>query len=464
MESGDTYATTGNLKAMDPTSFYLLSLGCAKNRVDSEVILGGLISAGYHPEDDPLKAQLIVVNTCSFIESAVQESIDTILALAEARKKGACRLLVVTGCLPQRYGKKLAEAMPEVDLLLGTGTFHRLPLLLDRRQPGDPQEIHLDPPRFLMEAETPRVLSGPCYSAYLKVAEGCSNRCAFCTIPAIRGSYRSRPLDDLLREADRLALQGVRELNLVAQDTTAYGEDLGPTPRLADLLDTLARTGLFSWIRILYAYPQRITGRLLEVMGTHPSICPYLDIPFQHASERVLRAMGRSGSPTEFLRLVQWIRAELPTVTLRTTLMVGYPGETDDDFQELYELVDEVRFQRLGIFAYSAEQGTAAARLGDSVPKRVKTRRLRKLAALQEKISLAYHRQLIGTTQPVLVEGRSPETKLLLQGRLASQAPEVDGRVLISSGFGRVGEIMPVRLTEAHPHDLVGEIVKSELL
>jgi ribosomal protein S12 methylthiotransferase len=449
---------------MEPSTFHLLSLGCAKNRVDSEVILGGLISAGYHPEEDPLKAQVIVVNTCSFIESAAQESIDTILELAQAKDKGACRLLVVTGCLPQRYGKKLAEAMPEVDLLLGTGAFHRLPLLLSRRQPGDPPEIHLEPPRFLMDADTPRVLSGPFYSAYLKLAEGCSNRCAFCTIPAIRGRYRSRPLDDLLREADWLALQGVRELNLVAQDTTAYGEDLGPTPRLADLLGTLARAGLFSWIRVLYAYPQRITGRLLEVMGTHPSICPYLDIPFQHASGRVLQAMGRSGSSAEFIRLVERIRGQIPAITLRTTLMVGFPGETDDDARELYDFVEEVRFQRLGIFAYSPERGTAAARLGDSVPKRVKTRRVQKLAALQEKISLAYHRKLVGTTRPVLVEGPSPETELLLEGRLASQAPEVDGRVLISSGFGRVGEIMPVRLTEAHPHDLVGEIAKSELL
>ncbi|MBP1726492.1 MAG: ribosomal protein methylthiotransferase, partial [Deltaproteobacteria bacterium] len=212
--------------------------------------------------------------------------------------------------------------MPEVDLFLGTGTFHRLPSLLNRRQPGDPQEIHLEPPRFLMDADTPRVLSSPFYSAYLKVAEGCSNRCAFCTIPTIRGRYRSRPMDDLLREADWLAVQGVRELNLVAQDTTAYGEDLGLTPRLADLLDTLAGTGLFSWIRVLYAYPQRITGRLVEVMGTHRSICPYLDIPFQHASKRVLQAMGRSGSSAEFIRLVEWIRAKLPAITLRTTLMV----------------------------------------------------------------------------------------------------------------------------------------------
>ncbi|HVO83255.1 MAG TPA: 30S ribosomal protein S12 methylthiotransferase RimO [Syntrophobacteria bacterium] len=449
---------------MDLTTFYLLSLGCAKNRVDSEVILGGLISAGYGPEADPLKAQLIVVNTCSFIESAAQESVDTILELAQAKEKGACRLLVVTGCLPQRYGKKLAEAMPEVDIFLGSSTFHQLPSLLKGRQPGDAQEIHLETPSFLMDANTPRVLSGPFYSAYLKVADGCSNRCAFCTIPAIRGRYRSRPLDDLLREAEWLAAEGVRELNLVAQDTTAYGEDLGPTPRLADLLDTLARTRLFSWLRVLYAYPQRITERLLEVMGTHPSICPYLDIPFQHASERLLQAMGRSGSSAECIRLVEWIRAQLPTITLRTTLMVGFPGETDDDFQELYDFVAAVRFQRLGLFAYSPEQGTAAARLEESVPKRLKTRRLRRLAALQEKISLAYHRELVGTVRAVLVEGPSPETELLLEGRLASQAPEVDGRVLISSGFGRVGEIMPVRLTQAYPHDLVGEIAESELL
>lgn len=449
---------------MDPTTFYLLSLGCAKNRVDSEVILGVLISAGYRPEEDPLKAQLLIVNTCSFIESAAQESIDTILEIAQAKEKGSCRLLVVTGCLPQRYGKKLAGAMPEVDLFLGTGTFHRLPSLLSRHHPGDPQEVHLANPRFLMDAETPRVLSGPFYSAYLKVAEGCSNRCAFCTIPAIRGHYRSRALDDLVREADWLASQGVRELNLVAQDTTAYGEDLGPTPRLADLLDALARTGLFSWIRILYAYPQRITGRLIEVMGTHPSICPYLDIPFQHASERVLGAMGRTGSATEFLRLVESIRGQIPGITLRTTLMVGFPGETEADFQELYEFVAEVRFHRLGMFAYSPEKGTSAARLGDSVPNRVKARRLRKLTALQEKISVAYHRKLIGTTQPVLIEGTSTETELLLGGRLASQAPEVDGRVLINRGCGHVGEIMPVRITEAHPHDLVGEIVSAELL
>jgi ribosomal protein S12 methylthiotransferase len=449
---------------MDPTTFHLVSLGCAKNRVDSEVILGALLAAGYLPEKDPLNARLLVVNTCSFIESAAQESIDTILEIAQAKERGACELLVVTGCLPQRYGKKLAQALPEVDLFLGTGTFRSLPALVSRHQPGDPQEILLDPPRFLMDAETPRVLSSLSYSAYLKVAEGCSNRCSFCTIPAIRGPYRSRPLADLLREAERLESRGVRELNLVAQDTTAYGEDLGPTPRLADLLEALARSGFFPWIRILYAHPHGITERLLEVMGSHPSICPYLDIPFQHASARVLRAMGRSGSAPEFLKVLDSVRGKLPGAALRTTVMVGFPGEAQADFQELYEFVGEARFQRLGIFTYSPEKGTAAARLGDPVPQRIKTRRLKKLAALQERISLLYHRDVVGTIQPVLIEGTSPETELLLEGRLASQAPEVDGRVLINRGLGNVGEIMPVRLTEAHPYELVGEIVGSEML
>jgi ribosomal protein S12 methylthiotransferase len=449
---------------MEPTTFYLLSLGCAKNRVDSEVILGALLAAGYQPENDPFKAGLLVVNTCSFIESAAQESVDTILEIAQAKERGACQLLAVTGCLPQRYGKKLARALPEVDLFLGTGTFRRLPALLSRHQPGDPQEMYLDPPRFLMDAKTPRALSGPSYSAYLKVAEGCSNRCSFCTIPAIRGPNRSRPLDDLLREAEWLASRGVRELNLVAQDTTAYGEDLGPKPRLAELLEALVRTGFFPWIRILYAHPHRITERLLEVMASHPSLCPYLDIPFQHASERVLRAMGRSGSTHEFLKLLESIRGRLPGATLRTTVMVGFPGETEADFQQLYEFVGQACFQRLGIFSYSPEKGTAAARLGDPVPERIKTRRLKKMAALQERISLVYHQGLVGTTQPVLIEGPSPETDLLLEGRLPSQAPEVDGRVLINRGLGRVGEIMPVRITEAHPHDLIGEIVGSEML
>jgi ribosomal protein S12 methylthiotransferase len=446
---------------VEPTTFYLLSLGCSKNRVDSEVILGVLTDAGYRLEQDPLKAQVIVVNTCAFIESATQESIDAILDLARTKEEGECRVFVVAGCLPQRYGRKLARAMPEVDLFVGTSSFPLLATLLHRHHAGDPQGIYLEAPKFLMNSYTQRVLSAPFYSAYLKIAEGCGNRCTFCTIPAIRGPYRSRPLEDLLREAEWLASMGVKEVNLVAQDTTAYGEDLGSRPRLADLLDSLARTSLFPWIRVLYGHPLRVNRKLLEVMGSHTSICAYLDLPFQHASSRILRAMGRSGSTKEFCLLVDSIRNHLPEVTLRTTLMVGFPGETEEDFQKLYGFVEKVRFQRLGLFAYSPEKGTTAARLVSTVPEEVKQERLETLAALQTRISLDLNQRLVGTVQPAIIEGTSPETELLLEGRLGSQAPEVDGRVLINRGFGKIGKITPVLITEAHPHDLVGEIVDA---
>lgn len=448
---------------MEPTTVYLISLGCPKNRVDSEVILGCLINAGYKPVEEPLDARLIVVNTCGFIRSATEESIETILELAQAKKSGRCEFLVVAGCLPQRYGRKLVKSMPEVDLFVGTSSFVHLVEILARNQRDDLERLILEPPRFLMTARTPRTLSAPFYSAYLKVAEGCSNRCSFCTIPAIRGPYRSRPLNDLLQEAEWLASQGVIELNLVAQDTTAYGTDLEATLRLPDLLEALAKIGKFHWIRLLYAYPQKIDGKLLETMASHESICNYLDLPLQHVSGHLLKAMGRTGSAEEFFELVTTIREYLPEVTLRTTLIVGFPGERQEDFQELYEFVEKARFQRLGLFAYSPEKGTRAALLSDPVEESVKIQRVQALAALQEKISLDYNSRLVGTAQPVLIEGVSDESDLLLQARLASQAPEVDGCVLINKGFGKVGEIVAARITEAHPHDLIGEIAESEL-
>lgn len=446
---------------MEPTTVYLISLGCPKNRVDSEVILGSLINAGYKPVEEPLDARLIVVNTCGFIRSATEESIETILELAQAKKSGRCEFLVVAGCLPQRYGRKLVKSMPEVDLFVGTSSFVHLVEILARNQRDDLARLILEPPRFLMTAKTPRTLSAPFYSAYLKVAEGCSNRCSFCTIPAIRGPYRSRPLNDLLQEAEWLASQGVIELNLVAQDTTAYGTDLEATLRLPDLLEALAKIGKFHWIRLLYAYPQKIDGKLLETMASHESICNYLDLPLQHVSGHLLKAMGRTGSAEEFFELVTTIREYLPEVTLRTTLIVGFPGERQEDFQELYEFVEKARFQRLGLFAYSPEKGTRAALLSDPVEESVKIQRVQALAALQEKISLDYNSRLVGTAQPVLIEGVSDESDLLLQARLASQAPEVDGCVLINKGFGKVGEIVAARITEAHPHDLIGEIAES---
>jgi len=446
---------------MEPTTFYLQSLGCSKNRVDSEVILGTLMAAGYRSIEDPLEARLIVVNTCSFIESATQESVDTILELAQAKQLGKCKVMVVAGCLPQRYGRKLLQSMPEVDLFVGTSSFVRLPSLLANYLKISQEKLCLETPTFLMTSETARTLSAPFYSGYLKVAEGCNNSCTFCTIPAIRGHYRSRPLEDLLQEAEWLASQGVVELNLIAQDTTAYGIDLGKSPRLPDLLEALAEADRFSWIRVLYGYPQRINRRLLEIMGSHDSVCKYLDLPLQHVSPQLLKAMGRSGSAQEFHELLGIIRDCLPQVTLRTTFIVGFPGETEADFKELYDFVALARFQRLGIFTYSPENGTRAARFSNPVPESVKEQRLQTLADLQEEISLDYHKQLLHTVQPVLIEGLSAETDLLLEARLPSQAPEIDGCVFINKGIGQVGEIMEVKITEAYPHDLVGEVLEN---
>jgi ribosomal protein S12 methylthiotransferase len=419
------------------------------------------MGAGYKPVEQPLEARLIVVNTCSFIESATEESIETILELAQAKEQGCCEFLVVAGCLPQRYGRKLVKSMPEVDLFLGTSSFARLVEILARKQTGEVDRLDLEPPRFLMTSKTPRTLSAPFYSGYLKIAEGCSNRCSFCTIPAIRGTYRSRPLNDLLEEAEWLASQGVIELNLVAQDTTGYGRDLGATVRLPNLLEGLAKIGKFPWIRVLYGYPQKIDRGLLETMASYESICNYLDLPLQHVSSHLLQAMGRTGSVGETHELLALIREYLPEATLRTTLMVGFPGETDGDFQELYDFVEQARFHRLGLFTYSPEKGTKSALLNDPVDESVKTQRVHALAALQEKISLDYNSRLVGTAQPVLLEGVSEESDLLLQGRLASQAPEVDGCVLINKGFGQVGAIVVARITDAHPYDLIGEIVES---
>jgi len=446
---------------VEPTTFYLQSLGCPKNRVDSEVILGSLMNAGYKPVEEPLAARLIVVNTCAFIRSATEESIETILELAQAKKLGQCELLVVAGCLPQRYGRKLVSSMPEVDLFVGTSSFIHLAHILARSEKNELKKLNLEPPRFLMTAKTPRTLSAPFYSAYLKVAEGCSNRCSFCTIPGIRGPYRSRSLTDVLQEAEWLASQGVIELNLVAQDTTAYGTDLVAASRLPDLLEGLAKIGSFRWIRVLYGYPQKIDDKLLETMASYESICKYLDLPLQHVSGHLLEAMGRRGSAEEFLKLIAKIREYLPEATLRTTFIVGFPGERQEDFQELYEFVEQAKFQRLGLFAYSPEKGTRAALFTDPVDKMATIQRVQALAALQEKISLDYNSRLVGTAQPVLIEGASDESDLLLQARLASQAPEVDGCVLINKGFGQVGEIVAARITEAHPYDLIGEIAES---
>ncbi|MEE8162345.1 MAG: 30S ribosomal protein S12 methylthiotransferase RimO [Acidobacteriota bacterium] len=440
-----------------------LSLGCAKNRVDTEVMLGHLTRSGHEITASPEEAEIIVVNTCGFIESASQESVDSILEMARQKVVGNCRRLIVAGCLVQRYRTQILEQIPEVDAVIGTNEIPEiLELCLD-------QTLKPNPPRYesrelyLYSDSDPRILTTPGYSAYLKVAEGCDHPCTFCVIPQIRGSFRSRPLDSVLTEARRLAAQGVREINLVAQDTTMYGWDWGNRLGLADLIRRLGEIEGIRWIRFLYAYPNNIYDELLQAMAETPSACKYIDVPLQHISRQLLKQMKRGGNRRSLTRLLMRIRDRVPGVAIRTTMIVGFPGETEEDVHELMEFVEEARFERLGVFTYSDEDDAASHQLGSKVPEDVKEERRQRLMKLQTGISEAVNLKLVGATLPVLVEGRSAESDLLWQGRLSTQAPDIDGVVYLNDGITdqtRPGDIVPVRINEAHPYDLVGTVVQ----
>lgn len=436
---------------------YFISLGCAKNQVDSEMMLHQLSVAGFILTREPDQAEVVVINTCSFIEPAIRESIETILEAARLKKEGACQVLVVTGCFPQRYQNQLIKQLPEVDLFLGTESFSGLAgllsgLLAGRKTP----KMVLKPDPGLWTEPYQRLLTTTPGTAYLKISEGCSNRCAYCTIPSIRGPFRSRDPKVLFQEARTLAGQGVRELIIIGQDTTSYGTDLKQRLSLVGLINHLLRIDSFQWLRLLYLRPERITRDLLNLMAREERICPYLDIPIQHVSDRVLKAMNRPYGQKRLRDLIQKIRKMIPMAALRTTLMVGFPGERPEDFQELLQFVSEVQFDHLGLFRYSPEEGTTAAGYSDQVPEEIGQDRLDLLMEIQEQISLKKNQRRIGSLEPVLVTGLSPESELLIQGRTRFQAPEVDGVVYITDGRPRVGEIHQVKITEAHAYDLVG--------
>lgn len=445
----------------EPRAVYVVSLGCPKNLVDTEIMLGSLAQEGWEVCNSPEEATVLLVNTCAFIAPACQEAVDTILELARHKENAPRKRLVVVGCLVQRYGADLASLLPEVDLLVGVNDFPHLPRLL--KQDGRPTAPRLYCRRrpYDYAAVQPRYAALPRYLGYLKIAEGCSHACSFCTIPRIRGPYRSRPLATLITEARHLSAFGVKEVILVAQDTTAYGQEWGGRPGLGELLQELADIPGFVWIRLLYAYPSRITDSLLKTMAGIPVVVPYLDLPVQHAHDDVLSRMGRGYRRQDILDTCQRIRAYLPQATLRTTVMVGFPGETEAHFESLLELVEEVRFHHLGVFLYYPEEGTVAASFAGAVPRRVAQGRARRLKALQRKIVKEKLRDLVGTVQPVLVEGVSQESPYLLKGRLQCQAPEIDGQVLITAGVGQVGEVQPVHLTRAIAPDVLGEIISS---
>jgi ribosomal protein S12 methylthiotransferase len=441
----------------------LVNLGCPKNQVDSEVMLGMLSHEGFELTSDTEKAEVIVINTCGFIDAAKQESINSIIEFGGYKKSGACRVLIAAGCLAHRYPKELMAELPELDAVVGTGDFPKIAgicrTLLARDRRGRKQHVWTASPTALYDAATPRLTLSPRHWAYLKVSEGCNYRCSFCAIPNFRGDLVSREVSDILAEARLLAEKGVVELNLIAQSLTSFGWDRREKNGLMGLLRPLVKVDGIRRIRLFYTYPTDLTDELLEFMAADPKICNYVDLPLQHINDQILRKMNRKGSSRLIRNLLTRIREKVPGVTLRSTFIVGFPGETEAQFEEIADLIREVRFDRLGVFTYSQEDGTTAFPLGDPVPAEVKVERQEKLLTLQSAIVREKHASMIGTVQDVLVDGPSRETDLLLEGRTEGQAPEIDGVVYINDGVASAGEMVKVEITQAGEHDLVGHIV-----
>jgi len=434
----------------------LVSLGCPKNLVDSEVMLGRLRERGYELSNDPRQADVIVVNTCAFIDRAKQESIDTILEMAREKQQGRAQRLVVTGCLAQRYDAELRREIPEIDASLGTGQVEDIVAAVEGLATVTESE-HL--PTWVYDHTAPRLLSTAPYMAYLKISEGCDYTCTFCIIPKLRGLHRSRPLEDVLAEAESLAARGVRELVLVAQDSTRYGLDLGLRDGLAPLLRRLGQIEGIRWIRIMYAYPATLSDPILAAMAEVDKVVKYVDIPLQHASEAVLKRMKRPTGKGNLMGMLERIRQRVPGVAMRSSFIVGFPGETDAEFEELRAFAEHAEFDNVGVFTYSDEEGTTAFDLPGRVPALVKANRRRRLMAIQKRVSQRKHQAKVGQRFEVLVEGPHPESEFLLAGRLASQAHEIDGGVLINDGSASPGDFVTCEITEAHPYDVVGRIV-----
>jgi len=440
-------------------TYHIISLGCPKNLVDSEILDGSLEKAGLERTGDPGKADLVIVNTCAFIDPAKEESIDEILRIGEMKKTSGRPLLIVAGCLPQRFGRELETLLPEVDFFFGTTAPRDLPSLLRSLLEGSehPRRNLLGPPDFLMNASHGRRLTEPRFTAYLKIAEGCSNRCSYCVIPAIRGPFRSRPLEDILRESEALARAGVREVILTAQETTAYGRDLYGRPALDRLLKELCETGAFRWIRVLYTHPARVTREVLEVMAAEETVCNYLDMPVQHIDSDILKAMNRTGKKENIRKAIECARETVPGIALRTSLIVGFPGETREKFETLLRFVREVRFDHLGVFPYSREEGTPAGTFPGQVRRDVKERRRDRIMAAQAAFSREINQGLIGTIQEVLVEKASPAPEYPLAGRAKRQAPEIDGITYLRAKDARPGDFVLCRIVDADEYDLFGE-------
>src|SRR6266481_6937040 len=443
-----------------------ISLGCPKNLVDSEVMMGQLKANGYQITSDASQADTLVVNTCGFIDAAKKESVDAILEAARLKTEGKATRLIVAGCLVERYRDELKGELPEVDAFIGTSQINDILTVCDPKV--DARSLPVIPlgnqsATYLYDESTPRVLATPSHYAFIKIAEGCDRPCAFCFIPQMRGHFRSRRFGSIIAEAQQLAEEGVKELILVAQDSSRYGEDLGKQDALAQLLRELSHTDGFEWVRVMYTYPTHISDAFLDVLAEEPKAVRYLDMPLQHASQNVLKLMKRGGNRASLERLIERVRRRVPGIAVRTTFITGFPGETEEDFNELLAFVRNVEFDRVGVFTYSDEEGTPAYDLPNKVDPKIATQRRNRLMKEQAKISKRNNAAKIGNTYPVLFEGESNESDLLWQGRLETQAADIDGCVLISDapeGFiPRPGEIVNVLITEAQEYDLVGRIV-----
>jgi len=443
-----------------------ISLGCPKNLVDSEVMMGELAREGYEITRDAADADTLVVNTCGFIDAAKKESIDAILEAARLKSEGKCKRLVVAGCLVERYRDELRAEIPEVDAFIGTSQVGDITKVADERV--NTRQLLVLPlgnqtATYLYDDSTPRVLATPGHFAYVKIAEGCDRPCAFCFIPQMRGHFRSRRFGSVVAEARRLAEQGVKELVLVAQDSSRYGEDLGEQDALAALMRELCRLEGVEWVRVMYTYPTHISAAFLDVLASEPKAVKYLDMPLQHASQNVLKLMKRGGNRASLERLIARVRERVPGIAVRTTFITGFPGETDADFEELLAFVKSVEFDRVGVFTYSDEEGTDAYALPDKVDAKVAKKRRDRLMREQSRISLRRNRARVGQTVRVLFEGASEESDLLWQGRIETQAPEIDGCVLINDApegcAPEPGDFVNVLITEAQQYDLVGEII-----
>ncbi|MBK9070690.1 MAG: 30S ribosomal protein S12 methylthiotransferase RimO [Myxococcales bacterium] len=457
-----------NTAAGTPQRVYFISLGCPKNQVDSEVMLGEVSQHGHTIADTAEDADVIVVNTCAFIDAAKEESIDTILEMAEHKKHGGQKL-VVTGCLAQRYAADIAKDIPEIDHILGSADFSAIASIIG---PGAPTPATAKPaakgkgrrqlpvikvsetPAYIYDATTPRVRIGKGHTAYVKIAEGCDRPCSFCIIPKLRGPQRSRSIEDIAREVTQLAGQGVKEINLIAQDLTRYGWDLEGRPTLAQLLAAIAHTDGIEWIRLHYTFPSAFSDELIDIIAKEPKIAKYIDVPLQHISDDMLKIMRRGHSSRVTRALVQTLRERIPGVVIRTTFIVGHPGETDASFEELYNFVKEAEFDHMGAFTYSVEPGTHAAELPDQVAPKIMLARQERLMELQRQISLRKNEARVGQEMDILIEGVSDESEYLLQGRWYGQAPGIDGTVYVADGTANPGDLVRARVTQGSDYDL----------